>query len=152
MFSRSHRSHAKKTQGFATEHQRRNHDNFERAGLSDLGSDSATVRSGGGGAWRTDFGPSNQNYYTGSNSAARSYGAPLYPEKSRSPSPCVSLSVCLSASQSVSLFVFWKDAPRWVSVVTPRPDLTAPYSSRPYSASQAGRLDTEVSAPWLATK
>ncbi|KAK4639288.1 hypothetical protein QC761_706940 [Podospora bellae-mahoneyi] len=82
MFSRSSRSHAKKTQGFATEHQRRNHDNFERAGLSDLGSDSATVRSGGGGAWRTDFGPSNHNYYTGSSSAARSYGAPLYPEKS----------------------------------------------------------------------
>lgn len=97
MFSRSSRSHAKKTQGFATEHQRRNHDNFERAGLSDLGSDSATVRSGGGGAWRTDFGPSNHNYYTGSSSAARSYGAPLYPEKSRFPFPCVSLSV-----------VFWK--------------------------------------------
>lgn len=69
MFNRSHRSHSK-TQGFLAE-----------LGLGS--SDSSTVRSGTSSTWRTDRDRPSYNYAS-STASARSYGAPFYPEKSRS--------------------------------------------------------------------
>ena len=83
MFSRSHRSH--KTQGSANDQQGKGR-SVHRSLLAELGlvsSNSSTARSGSSSSWGTDFDRPSYNNYANGTASARSYGAPLHPEKGR---------------------------------------------------------------------